>query len=415
MRHWAQRWAPSLIFLVGAGCPPAPSGPPLPATAPELRVGLGVGAGSVTLGGDAELLVTSQQRGELLGSIPAGTVWTVATDTAGFSLIRPDGTRTPALRNISAVAVTEGRYAATNGRRYRGRITVFRDVQGLTTVNQLDLDDYVAGVVGREIGPRQPAERQAVLVQAVISRTYAIANRGRWESLGFDAFADVRDQVYLGVGAESEQVWDAVRATRGEAVRYHGAIIEAFFHSTCGFSTVPVEDAFRSARPRPYLRAVSDAKGGGGYYCDPSPRFRWREEWDAATLRTILSRTLPTVVPLGGDGLQRIANAEVSRTTKSGRVAELRIVFERGEARVAGADVRRVLRPAPDRELLSTAFQLHVTASGGQVTRLVATGAGAGHGVGLCQWGAIGRARAGQSYRDILSTYYPGTKVERVY
>ena len=176
-----------------------------------------------------------------------------------------------------------------------------------------------------------------------------------------------------------------------------------------------VEDAFRTARPRPYLRAVSDARGGGGYYCDPSPRFRWREEWDAVTLRTILSRTLPTVVSLGGDGLQRIVGAVVSRTSGAGRVAELRIVFERGDARIAGADVRRVLRPTPDRELWSTAFQLQVTTAGGQVTRLVATGAGAGHGVGLCQWGAIGRARAGQSYRDILTTYYPGTKVERVY
>ena len=378
-------------------------------------MGLAVGAGSVTLGGDAELLVTSLQRGELLGSVPASTAWTVVADSAGMTLVRPDGERTSGLRSVSAVAVTEGRFLTTNGRRYRGRVTVFRDNQGLTLVNHLDLDEYVAGVVGREIGARQPGERQAVLAQAVVSRTYALANRGRWESLGFDAFADVRDQVYLGVGAETEQVWDAVNATRGEVVRYHGSIIEAFFHSTCGFSTAAVEEAFRSARPRPYLRAVSDAKRGGGYYCDPSPRFRWREEWDATSLRTILTRTLPAVMPVGGDGLQRIVNAEVTQKTRSGRVAELRLVFERGDTRVPGSEVRRVLRPAADRELLSTAFQLHVTSAGGRLTRLVATGAGSGHGVGLCQWGAIGRARAGTGYHDILTTYYEGTKVERVY
>ena len=359
--------------------------------------------------------MTSLQRGELLGSIPAGTQWTVFVDTAGLVLVRPDGSRGPVRRSVSAVAVTEGRYVNANGRRYRGRVTVFRDTQGLTAVNQLDLEEYVAGVVGREIGARAPNERQAVLVQAVISRTYALANRGRWESLGFDAFADVRDQVYLGVGAESPQVWDAVHATRGETVRYHGSVIEAFFHSTCGSSTAAVEDAFRFARPRPYLRAVSDAKRGDGYYCDPSPRFRWREEWDAASLRAILTRTLPAVMPVGGDGLQRIVGAEVTRTTKSGRVAELRIAFERGDARIAGSDVRRVLRTTADRELLSTAFQLHATLDNGRLTRLVASGAGSGHGVGLCQWGAIGRARAGQQYRDILTTYYPGTKVERVY
>lgn len=374
-----------------------------------------MGAASFTLGGDAELLVTSLQRGELIGAIPSGTTWTVSVDSAGFSLIRPDRTRTAALRSISAVAITEGRYVNANGRRYRGRVTVFRDTQGLTAVNHIALEDYVAGVVGREIGARAPGEQQAVLVQAVISRTYAVAHRGRWESLGFDAFADVRDQVYLGVGAETAQVWDAVHATTGEVVRYRGATIEAFFHSTCGSSTAAVEEAFRFAQPRPYLRAVSDAKPGGGAYCDPSPRFRWREEWDAAGLRAILTRTLPSVMPSGGDGLQRITDAEVTRTTRSGRVAELRIAFERGDARIAGSDVRRILRPSADRELLSTAFQLHVTRENGTLTRLVASGAGAGHGVGLCQWGAIGRARAGKSYRDILTTYYPGTTVERLY
>ena len=417
MRRWARLSAASLAWLAGTGCPQraAPPGTPAPQVEPEQRVGLTVGATSVTIGGDGELLLTDVQRAELLGSIPAGGVWTAVPDSAGLHLLGPNGVRTPTVRSVSAVSVTEGRYVTTNGRRYRGRVTVFRDASGLTIVNSLPLDEYVAGVVGREIGPRRPDERQAVLAQAVISRSFAIANRGRWESLGFDAFSDVRDQVYLGVGAESDQVWEAVHATRGEVVRYHGTIIDAYFHSTCGSSTAPVEDGFASARARPYLRAVSDARGNGKYYCDISPRFRWREEWDGPALRAILSRTLPVVMPLGGDGLQRIAGVEVSRTTRSGRVGELRLIFERGDARVNGPDVRRVLRPAPDRDLLSTAFQVQVSTGGGQVTRLVALGGGAGHGVGLCQWGAIGRARDGQAYRDILTNYYPGTKVERIY
>jgi stage II sporulation protein D len=128
-----------------------------------------------------------------------------------------------------------------------------------------------------------------------------------------------------------------------------------------------------------------------------------------------LSRTLPTVTPLSGDGMQRITDVTVSRSTRSGRVAELRIVFERGDVRIPGPDVRSVLRPDADRMLASTAFQLTVTRAGGQVTRLVATGAGSGHAVGMCQWGAIGRARAGQDYREILTTYFPGTKIEKLY
>jgi stage II sporulation protein D len=56
-----------------------------------------------------------------------------------------------------------------------------------------------------------------------------------------------------------------------------------------------------------------------------------------------------------------------------------------------------------------------VTRDGGQVSRLAVEGAGAGHGVGFCQWGAIGRARVGQRYGDILTTYFPGTTVARLY
>jgi stage II sporulation protein D len=96
-------------------------------------------------------------------------------------------------------------------------------------------------------------------------------------------------------------------------------------------------------------------------------------------------------------------------------VGELRVVFTHGDVRIAGPDVRSILRPAADRLLQSAAFRLSVSTEGGRVSRLVAQGTGAGHGVGFCQWGAIGRARAGQKYRDILTTYFPGTTVERLY
>ena len=131
------------------------------------------------------------------------------------------------------------------------------------------------------------------------------------------------------------------------------------------------------------------------------------EEWDGATLRTILARSIPD--------LPQIVNVEVSKTSPSGRVAELRIVFPHGDTRIPEPDIRGVLRPAPDRLLQSAAFQLFVTTDSGQVTRLVAAGAGSGHGVGFCQWGAIGRARAGQGYQDIITTYFPGTDIEKLY
>jgi stage II sporulation protein D len=302
-----------------------------------------------------------------------------------------------------------------NGRRYRGRINILSSRGGLTVINRVTVESYIAGVVPPEIGARRPDERSAVLAQAVISRTFALKNRGRWEAFGFDAYADTRDQVYLGVAVETAQAWDAVRTTAGQVLTYDGDVIDAFFHSACGSKTAGVDEAFATARTRPYLRPVSDDRGDGHYYCDISPRFRWREQWDGPKLRAILSRTLPAVTPLSGDGLQKITDVTVSRTTRSGRVGELRIVFERGDIRIPGPDVRAVLRPETDRLLSSTAFQLTVTKDNGEVTRVVAAGGGSGHAVGMCQWGAIGRAKAGQDYRSILNTYFPGTKLEKLY
>jgi len=427
MQRWAKPSLASLALLAAAACPRprgAPQPPPRAAGEPELRIGLALGLGNASIGGpeSGELFVSEAASGTPVGSVPAGVRWVVFPDSADPSrlrLVKPDSTRTEPLRGVAVVNVTENRFVVANGRRYRGRINITssRAGGGLTVVNRINVEGYIAGVVAPEIGARRPDEVAAVLAQAVVSRSFAIKNRGRWEAFGFDAYADTRDQVYLGVAVETDQVWDAVRATAGQVLTYDGDVIDAYFHSACGFSTAGVEEAFATVRSRPYLRPVSDDRGDGGghYYCDIAPRFRWREEWDGSKLRTILSRTLPTVTPLSGDGLQRITDVTVSRTTRSGRVGELRIVFERGDIRIPGPDVRSVLRPETDRTLSSTAFQLTVTRTNGEVTRLVAAGAGSGHAVGMCQWGAIGRARAGQDYRAILTTYFPGTKIERRY
>src|SRR5256885_3948450 len=82
-------------------------------------------------------------------------------------------------------------------------------------------------------------------------------------------------------------------------LQYRGELIDAYFHSTCGFRTASLEEAFKTTGGRPYLRPVSDERSGG-YYCDISPRFRWREEWDPTKLRALLSPTLPAALNAGG-------------------------------------------------------------------------------------------------------------------
>ena len=164
-----------------------------------------MGASSVTLGGDGELFVTDDATGQPISSMPAGVTWVVVADTPGLHVVKPDGSPAERHLGISAVNVTENHFVMANGRRYRGRLDVVRDPSGLTLMNRVPLESYVAGVLGGEMGVRRADERAAMLAQAVVSRSFALNNRGRWEAQGFDAWADIRDQVYNGVAGETPE------------------------------------------------------------------------------------------------------------------------------------------------------------------------------------------------------------------
>ena len=302
-----------------------------------------------------------------------------------------------------------------NGKAYRGVLEVLRDRTGITVVNRLSMESYLLGVVSAEMGRRDFAEHAALRVQAVISRTYALRNLRRWRSEGFDLYATVSDQAYGGVGAETPEGRAAVGATRGRVLTYNGAVIEAFYFSTCGGRTADGYEVFRGAS-RPYLRSAFDAAPQGATYCSISPRYRWREEWSGESLRSILGHSLPPAAGRPRGKIDLVTGIRVTQRSGSGRADQLAVSVSGAEVRVDGqSNIRRVLRTSTGDLLRSTAFTLAATGTGRNVTRLVADGMGAGHGVGLCQWGAVGRARAGQGYEQILAAYYPGTTLQRRY
>src|SRR5256885_4804484 len=146
---------------------PAATLPLTPGAEPELRIGLVAGAPSVTLGGDGELFITDDANGEPIGSIPAGTAWTVVSDTLGIRLVKPDGSRGERRGGISAVDVTGNRFGMANGRRDRGRLNVRRDSEGPTVTNRVPVASYLAGGIGGALGPRRAAERPAMPPPAV--------------------------------------------------------------------------------------------------------------------------------------------------------------------------------------------------------------------------------------------------------
>lgn len=409
-------WAAGALLV--ASC--APRGPLAPIKgAPAVRVGIVVDQPSGEFSATGQFRVLGPD-GDILAVVDPGATWHVQPGDAPdrLTLVRPD--RTQPVTVGQPVTVTLERpedLVVIGGRRFRGDATILRGSTGVTIVNRVPLEWYVQSVVAVELGVRSPDAREAVRAQAVASRSYALHYRGHREALGFDLYATVADQVYPGADGEKPNVNEATRETEGQVLTWHGAPIQALFHASCGYSTEAADQVFRSGESVPYLRAVSDRYGGGDhdFYCSGAPNFRWREEWDGAALNAILAQTLPAALGAAAANLGRVTDVKVSRTMPSGRVAELVVSTTSGDLTVPSYRVRDVLRPAADRYLLSNLFQLYVQRQGGELVKVVAAGAGSGHGVGMCQWGAVGRARAGQDYQRILAAYYPGTRLERLY
>lgn len=401
-----------LLAAVVSACARGPVGGPAPAGDFQVRVGLVVDRDSAAISATGQFRVW--RGGDILAVQDGGAVWVATAAGSGMRLRRPD--RDQPLELDGPVVLRperEGDLVVVNGRRYRGELVVQRGSVGVTVINRVGLEWYLYSVVAAELGFRGAADREAVKAQAVAARTYAVRSRGRREALGFDVFPTDADQVYSGVVNEMAEVTQAVDATRGEILTWHGRPIEALFHSTCGWSTEAGREIFQNGDSAPYLRAVSDRTGQGArdFYCAISPRFRWREEWSAEELAALIGRAQPAVV---SGAIGRITDVSIGATTPTGRVRELVISTTSGRIVLSRGRLREVLRPAQQPLLWSSLFQLHVTRHGEAVSRVVLAGAGYGHGVGMCQFGAVGRSRAGKSYREILAAYYHDTQLTRV-
>jgi len=397
----------------GPGGPPAvPAPPDTVVSTQDIRIGLTVGAAEVSIGG-GDPLVFSDPAGTRLMDVVEGTAWSIRPSGSGMTLTGAGGLDGGRVDALVATPLHPGQFVRVDGRDYRGEVTLIPGPTGLTVVNRLGLESYLAGVLSAEMGRRDPSETQAVYAQAVVSRTYAVRNQGKRRALGFDLYGSVADQVYGGVALETPMSWDAVRATRATIVTWQGRPIDAFFFSTCGGHTESGVAVFQLAGD-PYLRSVSDLDPDGLAYCRFSPRYRWREEYNGDSLEAMLRRTLPGLTQVSPNAVDAIRDVQVSGRTASGRVDAVTVALSGQRVTVSGQNVRRVFLLANGEMLRSTSFEIQERADGSRVSWLAIDGAGAGHGVGFCQWGAVGRAREGQGYEQILAAYYPSTRLERL-
>jgi len=271
-------------------------------------------------------------------------------------------------------------------REYGGELEIRAEDGRLRLVNRLPLDDYLAGVVGSEGGGATPPEALAAL--AVLARTYAIRHVHRHGAA--DLCDTTHCQLYQGRAAATAEAKAAVRATAGKILAWQGTPARVLYHSTCGGSTASFTGAWGSPGPA-YLAGVDD---GGA--CRASPHYRWTIRIAHRPLMDLL-RDFAGSDPVG---------MEVAEAGPGGWIRWLAVRQADGSTvRVRGEEFHiRAGRRLGWNAIRSACFT--VRRDGGE---WVFQGAGFGHGVGMCQWGAAELARRGWDCTRILSLYFPGT------
>lgn len=265
----------------------------------------------------------------------------------------------------------------------RGPLEIQSNPSGLALINWINLEEYVAGVVSGEVGAKWPLE--ALKAQAVAARTYVLYKKIENQLQSFDVVAGVQDQVYHGHSVRAESVLQAVAATRGQVVTYENRPIFAAYSST---AAGPTEDAlYVWALDLPYLKGVDCP------FDEQAPRYDWRTSFSFDFLEQQLLKE--------GYDIGKIATFTPYTFTPSGRVDRMRLLHSRGETILRGQDLRRVVGYS---KIFSTQFSIE---SLGQ--EVVVVGHGAGHAVGMCQWGMREMAELGYDYQSIIRHYYPHT------
>ncbi len=304
-------------------------------------------------------------------------------------------------------------------RRYWGSVYVTLDHAGaLVAANAVAEDKLLAGLVPAEIYPDAPAA--ALEAQAIAARTELLQKIGRRNLTDpFLLCSTQQCQVYAGAGKEDPRTTRAVEATRGLVLlRDGGGLVDIRYSASCGGHSENNE-AIWGGDPDPSLRGRPDTAsggmtritdgnidemldGGGEAWCNKSrlgkARFRWTEKRSIEDLTARVAVEYPEV--------GRVRGLTAKQRGISGRIGVLAIQGDKATVQVSGdLHIRRLLGG-----LRSTLFEVRRDGDA-----FVFRGAGFGHGVGMCQMGAIGMAGAGKSEKQILSHYYRGSHLHRLY
>ncbi len=330
---------------------------------------------------------------------------------------------------------------SVDNKRYRGTLEIgWFEKEKIQVVNELSLEEYLYGVIPKEVPPSW--HKEVLKAQAVAARTYAVANLAKNQVFGFDVSASSSDQIYGGYDVEDPRTNEAVDETKGEVMLYKGQPIVAFYHSDSGGRTEACKDVFGSNLF--YLQSIQDM------FDTNSPHSRWELSLSMADINNLAK----SLVRYTGE-IHEISIIEKSPT---GRVKRLLLKGDRGEKIIEGSQIRDILQlksnffdifegtSVPVVSISGEAIKQHMQLKNKAIitgtglanlsnedifiksiktlkairspildNTYIITGRGYGHGVGMSQWGAKAMAEKGCDYMDILQHYYKDVTVKMIY
>ena len=280
---------------------------------------------------------------------------------------------------------TDGKTMMIDNRRFRGNFTILADSKSLSVINNIPVEQYLYGVVPKEMPPNWAKE--ALKAQAVAARTYALYIKDKSADKPYDVESTTTSQVYGGFDSEKKESNLAVDETRGQVITFDGRLIVAYFHSSSGGHTEDSKNVWSADLP--YLKGIPDS------FSANIPNGEWRFFVSYNDMQNRLNQY--------GLNIGQISGLNVAGESPSGRLLGVRVIAKNGTIELKSNNFR--IKVGATR-LKSTLLKTTSDHDG-----ILFTGKGYGHGVGMSQWGANMMARKGFGYQDILKHYYQSVKI----
>ena len=323
-------------------------------------------------------------------------------------------------------------WAGKEDRVYKGDLEFYINAEKMVDViSVLDIETYLLGVVPSEIGITAPFE--ALKAQTICARSEAVVGleTGKYAGEHHVLTADIYCQVYSGIGKANDAVKKAVSETRGEVLVANDTVMSAYYSSNCGGHTEDIENVWpnRSGHAEQWsghpdmdgeihldLTQADDIRtwinSEPDSWCKPSDLTpEWSKEHFRWT-RSISPEELSKAIAEKAEDVGLIYDIIPLERGVSGRIYDILFVGDKGYCRVKGELDIRMLWESP---LKSSCFIVDKIGPTANPVSFIISGAGWGHGVGMCQTGAIAQANAGRTYKDILAHYFRGSAIEQKY